>query len=100
MPKTPILKRDAYFYYQRGTGSGSRSGPEHGASIRQYEFNVVTTPLGTMVEPAQVFVDMGKIIQADALDQGFTEIHFTDDGNFPNDFGSGGNQLPCDFNVQ
>ncbi len=100
MPKGPILQREAYFYYMRGTGSGSRSDSEHGANIRQYDFNVVYTPLGTMVEPAQVCMDFGHMIQEDALDQGYTAIRFTDDGNFQNDFGSGGQQLPLDYNVQ
>ncbi len=98
MPKGPILMREAFFYYMRGTGSGSRSDPEHGANLRQYDFNVVTTSLGTMVEPAQICIDYASLIQEDAVDQGINAIRFTDDGNFPNDFGSGGYQLPVDFN--
>ncbi len=99
MPKAPILSREAYFFYIRGSGSGARSGAEHGALIRQLDWNTVTTALGLMVEPASLTFENSKIVQEDATDGALTAIRFTDDSSFQSDFGTGGQQVPVDFNA-
>ncbi len=97
MPKSPVRSREVFACTIRGSGNAGNS--DRNALSRFMDWNVVVTELGAMVEPAVIGQDWGHIIQGDVTDFAFNAIRFTDEGSFQNDFGTGGQQLPCDYNA-
>lgn len=89
MARAPITNRIAYSY-----------------KINRYlderlpfDWNVVETELGTMVEPRQLvrFID-GSVPQVDLVDSAFDSQAFMSPEEFQSTYNHGGPQLMVDFN--
>lgn len=87
MPKLPILNREIFFEKLND------------GSMRLLDWAVVNTPLGAMVEPRQLAsIGNGKVVQVDVVDTSFTKMSEMDEDAFYSLTGTGGRQVPVDFN--
>ena len=94
MPKNPILSRETFFGRVRGTGLDDRN-----MQLRHLEWNVVQTELGYMVESrSQAFIG-DKVTQVDLTDTTVNAVRIESDDTFQNDYGTGGPQMPFDYNA-
>lgn len=88
MPKGPVRSRE-HFYTRLRDGS-----------FLSLDWNVVDTTLGAMVEPRQLMYGNRKITQVDVTEISFNKVSEIDGNQFWRLYGTGGNQLPVDFNRQ
>ena len=91
MARTPILARRSFMVpINRNLGN-----------VRIFQWNVVDTELGVMVEPHQFAhtggVD-GTITQMDALDMSYDSLTMLEVGTFNSNYGTDGPQGMIDFN--
>lgn len=93
MPKSPITSRTGFFSVLRG--------PINRTVTDLLDWNAVDTELGTMVESRNLMHGGGvsPIVQMDTMDTAYTTIIPIDGEQFIAQYGSGGYQLPRDFNA-
>ena len=89
MPKTPILSRTLQYTRLRDK------------TVRLSDWNIVSTTLGMMVEPRRmIYVDNSKVVNMDIYDTNFTDIKESQHETQFQQNGTGGEQLPSDYNTQ
>ncbi len=100
MPKLPIRTREVIFFTIRGSGNAGNS--DRNQLLKQSEWNVVLTELGTMVEPtnlmSQIGGDFNKIVQIDVTDNAVNAVRVMDESDFQNVYGTGGQGM-ADYNA-
>jgi hypothetical protein len=64
----PILSRTAVFIRMRSTGT-----------LREADFNIVTTTLGAMIEPKTIYRDGGAVVAENPFDSDITDVKILDD---------------------
>ena len=84
MPKSPVLYRESFYDTLRD------------GTIRMIDWNLVDTELGACVEPRGILMN-GPINQIDVVDASANRLTQFDEDTFGETFGSGGQQLPIDF---
>lgn len=90
MPKAPILNRET-FYDRLGDGT-----------FRDLDWNLVNTELGAMVEPRTLMSGLAGargIVHTDLKDISFNKRSELDEDAFYRLMGTGGRQIPVDFNA-
>lgn len=89
MPKAPILSRDVFYTRLRD------------GSFKYLDWNLVNTEQGACVEPRNLIpVVFGAITQLDPYDTSFTRETQINEDEIPALFGTGGQQVPLDYNTQ
>jgi hypothetical protein len=98
MPKAPILYRESFYADIRGGPRDYLGNP----AMRELEYYVVETEIGTMVEPRSLSPafaqDANKVAQIDITDNSISKFSRTSEEVFQNQYGTGGASL-ADFNV-
>ena len=97
MPKQPITNRKMFFEAIRCDPTRK---PADKAK-RMLDWNQVDTALGPMAEPRlmnTVFL-LSPLTNVDAVDAAFNSISEMDDSQFTASTGTGGQQIPVDFNL-
>ena len=98
MPKGPIMYRETFFCQVRGAPNDYLGQP----SLKQLEWFVVETEIGTMVESRpisdMVAGELSQVKQLDMTDAAITRVSRIDEGIFQNQYGTGGSGM-VDYNA-